>query len=114
MIQTVQISYSNSLLDANSQIKKSWVYYFFMGKLAEYKRLKQLKRVDYWWVEIDDINNSITRKIPFNALKNPIIGLSEVKLNLDSIKPIKNIDRALFNDMWIFILYNKTTNLKYS
>lgn len=100
MIQTLQISSSNSLLDSNSQIKRNWIYYLFMGKLAEYNRLKQLKRVAYWWIEIDNINNSITRKIPFDLLKYPIIGLSDVKLNLNTIKPIKEIDSELFNDMW--------------
>lgn len=100
MIQTLQISYSNSLLDSNLQLKRNWIYYLFTGKLAEYNRFKKLKRVDYWWIEIDDINNSITRKIPFDVSKYPIIGLSGVKLNLNSIKPIKDIDRELFNDMW--------------
>lgn len=99
-MQTLEISYSNSLLDSNSQIERNWIYYLFMGKLAEYNRLKQLKRVDHWWIEIDDINNSITRMIPFNVSKYPIIGLSEVVLNLNTIKPIKEIDRELFNDMW--------------
>jgi hypothetical protein len=100
MLKTLQISHDNSLLDANSKFKRSWIYYFFTGKLAEYKRLKIFYRIDYWWIEIDDINNSISRKIPFNALKNPIIGLRDVKLNLRSIKPIKDIDTELFNDMW--------------
>ncbi|WP_426791851.1 hypothetical protein [Sphingobacterium sp. WOUb80] len=100
MIQTLQISYSDSLLNSTSQIKRNWIYYFFTGKLAEYKRLKKLKRVDYWWVEIDDINNSITRKIPFDVFKNPIRGLRDAELHLNSIQPIKDIDRELFNDMW--------------
>ncbi len=100
MIQTLQISYSNSLLDFNSQIKGNWVLYLFMGKLAEYNTLKKLKRVDHWWIEIDAINNSITRKIAFDVLKYPIIGLSDVKLNLNSVTPRKDIDAELFNDMW--------------
>ena len=100
MIQTLQISYSDSFLNSTSQIKRNWIYYFFTGKLAEYKRLKKLKRVDYWWVEIDDINNSITRKIPFDVFKNPIRGLRDAELHLSSIQPIKDIDRELFNDMW--------------
>lgn len=100
MIQTLQISYTNSLLDSNSQIKWNWVFYLFMGKLPEYNRLKKLKRVDHWWIEIDAINNSITRKIPFDVLKYPIIGLSDVKLNLNSVTPLKDIDTELFNDMW--------------
>lgn len=100
MIQTLQISYSSSLLDFNSQIKGNWVLYLFMGKLAEYNRLKKLKRVDHWWIEIDAINNSITRKIPFDVLKYPIIGLSDVKLNLNSVTPLKDINTELFNDIW--------------
>ncbi|WP_120257701.1 hypothetical protein [Sphingobacterium detergens] len=71
-----------------------------MGKIPEYNRLKKLKRIDYWWIEIDDLNNSMGRKIPFDAFKYPIRGLGDVKLNLNSIQPIKDIDRALFNDMW--------------
>jgi len=71
-----------------------------MGKLAEYNTLKKLKRVDHWWIEIDAINNSITRKIAFDVLKYPIIGLSDVKLNLNSVTPRKDIDAELFNDMW--------------
>jgi len=107
MIQTLQISSSNSLLDSNTQIKRNWFYYLFMGKLAEYKRLKKLKRIDYWWVEIDDINNSITKKIPFDVFKYPIRGLRDVELHLNSIQPIKDIDRELFNDMWsIYDNYN--------
>ncbi|WP_418360287.1 hypothetical protein [Sphingobacterium detergens] len=100
MIKTLQISSSNSFLDSNSQMMRNWFYYLFTGKLPEYNRLKKLKRIDYWWIEIDDINNSIIRKIPFDVFKYPMRGLSDVKLNLDSIKPIKNINRALFNDMW--------------
>ncbi|WP_312365431.1 hypothetical protein [Sphingobacterium sp.] len=100
MIQKLQISHSNSLLDYNSQMTRNWFYYLFKGRIAEYNRLKKLKRIDYWWIEIDDINNSIIRQIPFDILKYPIRGLSDVKLNLDSIKPIKNINRALFNDIW--------------
>jgi len=79
---------------------RNWFYYLFTGKLPEYSRSKKLKRIDYWWIEIDDINNSIARKIPFDFFKYPIRGMSDVKLNLDSIKPIKNIDGTLFNDMW--------------
>ncbi|ULT25056.1 hypothetical protein KUH03_40410 [Sphingobacterium sp. E70] len=89
MTHTLQISNSNSLLDSNSQIERNWFYYLFMGKLPEYNRLKKLKRIDYWWIEIDDLNNSIGRKIPFDAFKYPISGLSDVKLNLNSIQPIK-------------------------
>lgn len=100
MIQTLQISSSNSLLESNSQMMRNWFYYLFTGKLPEYNRLKKLKRVDHWWIEIDAINNSITRKIPFDVLKYPIIGLSDVKLNLNSVTPLKDIDAELFNDMW--------------
>ncbi len=107
MIRTLQISYIDSLLNSTSPIKRNWIYYLFMGKLVEYKRVKKLKRVDYWWVEIDDINNSITRKIPFDVFKSPIRGLSEVELHLNSIHPIKDIDSELFNDMWsIYDKYN--------
>ncbi|MFD1770413.1 hypothetical protein [Sphingobacterium suaedae] len=71
-----------------------------MGKRAEYNRLKKLARVAYWWIEIDDINNSVTRKIPFDVFKHSIRGLSDAKLNLNSIQPVKDIDIELFNDMW--------------
>jgi hypothetical protein len=37
MIQTLQISSSNFLLDSNSQMKWNRIYYLFIGKLAEYK-----------------------------------------------------------------------------
>lgn len=100
MIKTLQISSSNSLLDPSSQMMRNWLYYLFTGKLPEYNRLKKLKRIDYWWIEIDDLNNSIGRKIPFDAFKYPIRGLGDVKLNLNSIQPIKDIDSELFNDMW--------------
>ncbi len=100
MIQTLRISNSDSLLNSTSQMKRNWFYYLFRGKLPEYNRLKKLKSIDYWWIEIDDINKSITRKIPFDVMKYPIRGLSDVKLHLRSVQPIKDIDTELFNDMW--------------
>ncbi|GAL87405.1 hypothetical protein MYP_4635 [Sporocytophaga myxococcoides] len=99
-MQTLQILHKNSLLNPDSIRPLNWVSSLFSSKLSEYKRYKKLKRVDYWWIEIDDKSMSIVRQIPFDVLRCPIMGLSDEKLNFKSIESLKSIDNELFNDMW--------------
>lgn len=107
MSEVLQIKHSESLIDLKWTKPQNWILSFMTGNLSKYKLCRNLKRVNYWWIDFDFNNFTIKRKIGFDILKSPLIGLSEIELKIDFTSLNKNykIDSVLFNDVWN--LYDK-------
>lgn len=102
MSEIFRIEHNESMVDSKWHEPQIWVLSLLSRNISKYRLCKKIKKVKYWWIDLNSNEFTIKRKIGFDICKSPLKGLSDLDLQIDFMNLDRNlkIDPVLFNDVW--------------